>query len=194
MHFMVLRSSVSGWYSEAVPYVHKVYFTASLYFSFLDWHLTRLTYVTYCTATFHVTHCCDQSSKRREDVSGWCVSNFKVTRHSTFCLLSLHLPVYGRVHDHASVDHPGIYHRSILRYGYRPVSESRPVSLVTPSSILCGDALMALLAILYAHVWHTVPLMSLLCENAILGISVSLGHVLSKLECVVSSSCYCLHV
>ena len=113
-------------------------------------------------------------------------------RHSTFCLLSLHFPVYGRVHDHASVDYPGIYHRSILRYGYRPVSKSTAVSLVTPPSILCGDALITLLALLYAHIWHTVPLMSLLCENAISGISVSLGYVLSELECVVSSSCYCL--
>jgi hypothetical protein len=109
-------------------------------------------------------------------------------------VLSLHFPVCGRVHDHASVDYPGIHHRSILRYGHRPVSESRTVSLVTPLSILCGDALMAWLALLYAHVWHIVPLMGMLCENATLGISMSLGYVLSKIECVVSSPCYCLHV
>jgi hypothetical protein len=53
---------------------------------------------------------------------------------------------------------------------------------------------MTLLALLYAHVWHIVPVMSMLCENAILGISVSLSYVLSKLECVISSLCYCLHV
>jgi hypothetical protein len=53
---------------------------------------------------------------------------------------------------------------------------------------------MTLLAYLYAHVWHIVPVISMLCENAISGISVSLGYVLSKLECVVSSPCYCLHV
>ena len=45
---------------------------------------------------------------------------------------------------------------------------------------------MASLALLYTHVWHIVPLMSMLCENAISGISVSLGYVLNKLEYVVS--------
>ena len=112
-------------------------------------------------------------------------------RHSTFCFPSLHFPVYGRVHDHASVDYPGIYHRGTLRYGHRPVLESRTVSLVTPPSIL-WEALTTLLALLYAHVWHIVPVMSMLCENAILGISLSLGYVLSKLACVVSSPCYCV--
>ena len=34
----------------------------------------------------------------------------------------------------------------------------------------------------------------MLCENATSGISVSLGYVLSKLECVVSLPCHCLHV
>jgi hypothetical protein len=53
---------------------------------------------------------------------------------------------------------------------------------------------MALLALLYAHVWHIVPVISMLCENAILGISLSLGYVLNKLEYVISSPCYCLHV
>jgi len=53
---------------------------------------------------------------------------------------------------------------------------------------------MALLALLYAHVWHIVPVMSMLCENAISGISVSLGYVLNELECVVSSPYYCLHM
>jgi len=52
---------------------------------------------------------------------------------------------------------------------------------------------MALLALLYAYVWHIVPVMSMLCENAILGISLSLGYVLNKLDCVVSSPFYCLH-
>lgn len=149
----------------------------------------------------HMTHSFDQSLRPREDVSGWYVSNILIMlslgvniRHLTFCFLSLHFPVYGRVHDHASVDYPGIHPRSTLRYGYRPISESRSVSLVAPPSILCGEALMAFLALLYAHVWHIVPVMSMLCENAISGISVSLGYVLSKLECVISSPrCY-LHV
>jgi hypothetical protein len=115
-------------------------------------------------------------------------------RHSTFCLLSLHFPVYSCVHDYASVDYPGIYHRSTLRYGHRPVSESTTVSFVTPPFILWGEALMALLALSYAHVWHIVPVMGILCENTISGISLALGYVLSKLEYVVSSPCYCIHV
>jgi hypothetical protein len=53
---------------------------------------------------------------------------------------------------------------------------------------------MVLLALIYAHVWHIVPVISMLCENAISGISVSVGYLLSKLECVVSSPCYYLHV
>ena len=53
---------------------------------------------------------------------------------------------------------------------------------------------MALLALLYAHVWHIVPVMSMLCENAISGISLSLGYVMGKLECVVSSPYYSPHV
>ena len=53
---------------------------------------------------------------------------------------------------------------------------------------------MALLTLLYAHVWYIVPIMSMLCENAISGISLSLGYVLSILECVNFSPCYCLHV
>jgi hypothetical protein len=53
---------------------------------------------------------------------------------------------------------------------------------------------MALLALSYAHVWHIVPVMGILCENTISGISLALGYVLSKLEYVVSSPCYCIHV
>src|ERR1700679_1547375 len=108
-------------------------------------------------------------------------------RYSTFCLLSLHFPVHGRVHNHASVDYPGIYPRNTLRYGYRAVSESRTVSLVTPTFILWGGALMVLLALIYAHVWHIVPVMSMLCENAISGISVSVGYLLRNLNGVFSS-------
>jgi hypothetical protein len=68
--------------------------------------------------------------------------------------MGVHFPVYGRVHGHASVDYPGIYPRSTLRYGYRTVLESGTISLVTPPLILWGEALMAQLA-LYARVTHS---------------------------------------
>ena len=41
------------------------------------------------------------------------------------------------------------------------------------------------LTLSYAHLWNIVPLVSILCENAIKATSLSLDYVLSKLECVV---------
>ena len=60
----------------------------------------------------------------------------RVDKTFTFCLLSLHLLVYGCTHDHAGVDYPGVYPRSIFRNGYQPTSVSRTVSLVTPPTVL----------------------------------------------------------
>ena len=53
---------------------------------------------------------------------------------------------------------------------------------------------MDFLSLLYAQTCHIVPLMSILCENAIPAILLSLGYVLNKLECVVSSPCNYLRV
>jgi hypothetical protein len=85
------------------------------------------------------------------------LSYFRRGEHKTLTFLFpfLHFPVYGRVHDHASLDYPGIYHRSTLCNGYCPILESRTLSLVMPPSILGGEALIALLALLYARVVHS---------------------------------------
>lgn len=91
----------------------------------------------------------------------------------------LHFPVQCRFHGHVSVDYPGIYVMNIVPFWNPAVS-----SVVTNHLFFRGT--LAALTCATAR----SPSQEFLCENAISGISASLGYVLKKLECVVSSLCH----
>ena len=135
-------------------------------------------------------------SREKMSADGSCQTHFRWDVHETFTLMSPFLalsslqscsrPCWCRLSRYLSSERTSLW--VLTRFGV-------PNSIVSNTLFyFMVVALIPLLALLCTHVWHTVPLISILCENAIKAISLSLGYVLSELECVVSSPCYCLHV
>jgi hypothetical protein len=117
------------------------------------------------------------------------ISNSGYQNHVIFSSPSF--PVSRSPRGHACIYHPSIYPRCIFRHGCLPVLDTRTISLVTTS--LCGSPESRHLTIKFymcfcTNVYSIVPVVGMLCANAITGISVSLGYILKELGCAIFPS------
>jgi hypothetical protein len=112
-------------------------------------------------------------------------------RHEPFPLPCL---VYLCVGCNAGLEYSGGYPRSALRDECLPILDSRTVQLVTifflysfSSRVPRADRARTTMRFNHLNLYHlsltrVVPVMGMLCGNAIMGISVSLAYILRELE------------